>query len=854
MADPERWERLKQVVAGALSVPGDQRDDYLEKACGGDASLKARAERLLSAHAAAGSFLERPPGSAGDVLFEATAERDGDERPSYSLASGTWLGPYQVLAPLGAGGMGEVYLAEDSRLRRAVAIKLLAHRTAGTPDALKRFKREARAISALNHPNICTIHDIGEHEGRPFFVMECLEGRSMKDHIAAGPLPMHELLQLSIGIADALDAAHSKGVIHRDIKPANLFVSERGQAKVLDFGLAKLDTERERSEEAVIASDVETKPQSSGLTRPGTRMGTLSYMSPEQARGEELDARTDVFSFGVVLYEMATGRPPFSGQSAAETLRAILTEVPVAPTALMPSLPRSLERIIQKALEKSPEKRYQSAVALREDLANVLREMENRWISRRRVLAMTGTTAAAATAAYLTRPLWFRPPKRVMVAVLPFEDLVGDSKQAFFSDGLNEEMISALGRLYPESLGVIARTSVRQYRTTPKPVPEVGRELGVDFVVEGSVRREGDRLRISTKLVRVRDQAQVWAESYDRDLRQVLVLQGEIAQAIARGIERRLSPSAEVRQALIRTLDPRAHEAFLKGEYEKAVAIDPAYARAHVGLAENLYFQGFFGGLAPLEAFPKEKEVAATAIRLDPTLGAAYGWRALALAHGEWAWPAAERDFRAALELEPSNADVRHHYAHYLLALNRGGDSAAECDRAIVHDPFNATLHACQGWHHIWAGDYNAAVAAGHKALALEPKNGWAPVVMGWAYEQLGRHEEALASLKLAPGLALRDSSIAHVLAGLGRREPATDVLSKLLADSESKYVPAYDVAVVYEGLGDRPRALEWLERAHREHSGFIIHVAWDPRLRSLSREPAFRDLLRRMAVPEHQA
>ncbi len=848
-----QWGRVQTVFAGAIQYEVASRVRYLDEATPGEPEVRAEVERLLEADASAGSFIESPLVSPDDVATQEDWWGAGGEMPaSRALPPGTAVGPYRLVSLLGSGGMGEVYLAEDARLARPVAIKFVRGATAGGRQAIERFQREARAASALDHPGICVVHDVGEMEGRPYLVMELLDGQSLKQRLAEGPLPVRDVLRLGVEIAEALQATHAKGILHRDIKPANLFLTRAGRAKVLDFGLAKLFAETRGSGVHVVSRD--SAATSLVGTGTGARLGTLAYMSPEQVAGDRLDRRTDVFSLGVVLHEMVTGRPTFAGPTRDEVIAAILTASPPPCSTLVPGVPRAVDKVISKALEKDREKRQASAGDLALELGVALRALEPPRLSRRTLLAISTAVAATAGVAYFARDfagLWAPPPRRVRIAVLPFEDLSGDGGAELFVNGLHDDLISVLGRLYPESLAVIARTSVERYRGSGKSVAEIARELDLDFVAEGTVRRQGDRVRVSARLIPARDQAQVWSEIFDREVRQLPALQGELAQAVARGIEGRLRPSLEVQKILSRPINPAAYDAFLRGEYDAAIAIDPDFAPAYAGLAESLFFAGFFGDLAPAEAFPKVKAMASRAIELDPTFAAAYGWRALGRAHGDWAFVPAEADFRRAVELQPSNVDVRHLFAHFLLAMNRGADSVAECDQAFEHDPFNAGLLTCLGWHHLWAGSFEEALSTARRALEMEPDSGFAKLILGWACEQLGRHEEAIAALRQTWEGPMPQASLAHALARSGQSEEARRILDRLLADRRTKYVPAYDIAVIHEGLGAEPTALEWLERAFDERSALLMHVAWDPRFRSLSGEPRFRAIVRGMGLPE---
>jgi serine/threonine protein kinase/Flp pilus assembly protein TadD len=842
-----RWKEIESIYHSACELSPEDRRSYLDVVCAGADTLRREVESLLENDGLAKAFLESDdPDGRRDVL-------------EASVPAGEQIGPYVVLEFLRAGGMGEVYKARDVRLDRTVAIKFLPSAFARDPVALDRFQREARAASALNHARICTIHDLGDYQGRPFLVMEFLEGESLRDRIADRPVPIPELAHLAGQICDALEAAHAKGIVHRDIKPANIFVlgaagdGHPGQIKILDFGLAKLGTEPRAAgaPSAGLAGAGETGSEST-LTRPGSLMGTLAYLSPEQARGEEVDARSDLYSFGVVLYQMATGRPTFRGETPAELIGAILHETPVKPSALNRAVPRELERIILKALEKDRAARFQSAGEMLADLQQLERAAASAPRTRRWLLA--SSVAALAGGAVLTRQYILAPKRKTMVAVLPLEDLNPDPKQAYFANRLHEETISIIGRLYPDSLGVIGSTSVKQYTGTKRSTGQIGKELKVDFLVEGGVQRDGDRVRVTTRLMRVADQAQVWSASYERDLRQVLGLQTEIAQAVARGIGPSLRPSADVRLALAHPLNPEAYEAYLRGEFKKSIQADPAYAPAHAGLAHNLYYGALFGGMRPVPGFTQVMESAAKAVELDKTLASGHALLAMAKLHLQWRWAEAEEGFRRALRLDPNDSETRHNFAHFLLWANRGRESAEECDRAVELNPFDAGLIACLGWHDVWAGDYDKAIETTRRALTFQPNEQWALMIMGWAYEQKGMYQEASAALQKSFAGTLRTSAMAHVFAVSGNRPAAETLLQELLDQSQKKFVPAYDVAVIYTGMRDTQNALAWLEKAYEEHSGFMPYVNLDPRFHPLRRDAHFRDLLQRMGFTNRKA
>ena len=836
----DRWQKVESLYLSARELAPEARRNYLESACGGDAELLREVESLLSNDERATSFLETKD-------HETPSEAEAG-----SIAAGERIGPYKVLEFLRAGGMGEVYKANDTRLDRIVAIKFLPHAFASDPAALQRFQRETRAASALNHPRICTIHDSGDCQGRPFFVMEYLEGESLRDRMSGGRISVTELLSIAVQIADGLQAAHAKNIVHRDIKPANTFLTPGGQVKILDFGLAKLGKETHWATTKLAESD-ETVTGIS-LTRPGGVVGTLAYLSPEQARGEEVDARTDIFSFGVMLYQMATGRAAFQGETSGALIGAILHKEPPKPSAINPEIPSELDRIILKAIEKDRAERYQTAQEMMADLEALRTSTADRSRTRRWMLASSGVAAAALVGGALLSRTPVFGQKRIMLAVLPLDEPNPDPKQGPFAGVLHNQIINLLTRLYPEGLGVMARSSVRRYTGPNRRVDQVAADLKVDYVLDGEVRRNGNDVRINARLVRVKDHAQVWNASFNRDLSHILALQAEVAQAVAQGIGRSLRPNPKVQLTLARPLDPEAYDAYLRGDFARAVQLDPYWAQAYVGLANQPYLGALFGFRAPQPAFGQMLDAASKAVELDPTLADAHTTLALARLHAEWKWDEAEAGFRHAIQLEPNNPGVRHGFAHFLMWAGRGKESAEQCNAAQELDPFDADLLGCRAWHDLWAGDYNGAVEYSRRALSFDPKQGFAPMVMGWTYELRGMYQEAIAAFQqVAPGPP-RTAAVGHVLAISGKTQAAGDLLAQLMEDTKKRYVSPYLIAVIHTGLGDSKSALDFLTKALEEHSGLMVYVPLDPRLKPLRGNPQFQAILRKMGFRGQRA
>jgi eukaryotic-like serine/threonine-protein kinase len=790
-----------------------------------------------------------------------------------TLQAGSLLGPYAVVERLGVGGMGEVYRARDPRLGRDVAIKVLPSAFSADADRLRRFEQEARAASALNHPNILTIHDIGTHNGVSYVVSELLEGETLRERMGGARLSVRRAIDYGILVARGLAAAHERGIVHRDLKPENLFVTKDERVKILDFGLAKLTQPENRS-----AGGTKV-PTLVAETEPGIVMGTVGYMSPEQVRGEPVDHRSDIFSFGAVLYEMLSGHRAFGGRSAADTLSAILKEDPPELTQTNWEIPPSLDRVVRHCLEKSPQARIQAA----RDVAFALEEVSGasaaappRGAAPARPRSALRLAAIGALVVTLLVVLGINagkirerlsgaaPAGRLQsIAVLPLQNFSHDAEQEYFADGMTEELITNLAQI--RSLRVISRTSVMGYKGTKKRVPEIGGELNVDTVLEGSVQRSGQRVRITAQLVRVSTDDHLWARSYERDLRDVLTLQGEVARAITSEIHVRLRPQEKALLERARAVNPAAHEAHLRGITEKnlkksmeyfreAIRLDPTYAASYAGLARVYFYIGLFGGQSPREAFGQERDAAQKAIGLDERLAGAHSGLALVKVHYDWDWAGAEREYKRALELNPSEANVHHAYSHLLIAMSRGQESLAETRRAVELNPFDPALTACLAWHNLYAREYDQAVAQSQKVLKTEPDYWWAVLNLAWAYEQKGEYPEAIAeferSLKIKPGSSLALAGLGHTYALAGKKREAASILAQLQEEATKRFVPAYDLATVYAGLGDTEQAFAWLEKACLERSAFLVYVRWDPKFDSLHSDPRFQNLLRRIGLP----
>jgi len=816
---------------------------------------------------------------------------------------GKTISHYRVLKVLGEGGMGVVYEAEDIRLGRHVAVKFVAEKVLDLPETVERFEREARAASHLNHPNICTIHDVGAGEGYHFIAMELLEGTTLEKILAHGPLPPERLLPLAVQIADGLDAAHSRGVLHRDIKPGNIFVTSSGRVKIVDFGLAKFLPSPVTEPLPASSESQVTMPRH--LTLPGFPMGTVAFMSPEQARGEELDARSDLFSFGTLLYDMAVGELPFPGNTLAVILSAILEKPPARPLERIPNFPEKLRGVILKALEKDRATRYQSARDMLVDLRRLLLESasgsESVTISSGAVLAAlppatpssggaavagskrrrVGVVAAGVVAVVLAGVfvLWQRhgfrsrqatpegPPVIKSLLVLPLENLSRDPAQDYFADGMTDELIGKLSNI--SALRVISRTSAMHYKGLKKPLPEIARELRVDAVVEGAVLRSNDRVRINARLIRVSNDQQIWAESYERDLRDILALQSDVASAIAREIRIKVAPAESSQLASKRPVDPEAYQFYLKGRvsfsrftpesltqaveyFNRAIAKDPGYALAYAGLADSeIQLAGRL--LPPHEAMPKARAAIERALELDGSLGEGHSSLAQVKLFYEFDWEGARAEFRRASELNPRSALIHQMTGLFLSAQGRAEESLAEAMRALEFDPVSTNSGCLRARLLHYARRYDEAIQLYRKTLKTDPTVAGHCTWSSFAFQKTSRFAEAITAAKQAgevsPNEMLPRGALARAYGVMGNKDEARRVLQEMQELSKRRFISEYDFAVANSGWNPE-ESLAWLEKAYKGRVGLLVYLKVDASFDDLRSDPRFQDLIRRIRIP----
>jgi len=879
---PERWQQVEQLLQAALECEPAERVALLERECATDPDLREEVESLLSSAQETDSFLNA--NAAADAAVLLTDEQSGDN------LLGSRIGPYSIQKQLGAGGMGEVFLAEDVRLGRKVALKLLDPSLTSDARSRLRFLREARLAATLDHPNICTVHEVGEARGRPFIAMQFVEGESLRQTIGGRPMSLESLLSISLQVADGLAAAHAQGIIHRDIKSGNIIVTRRGQAKVLDFGLAKL-LERDGGEAAT------------DMTISGAVIGTPASMSPEQARNEQVDHRSDIFSFGVVMYEMATGRTPFDGKTRADVISGLLREAQTPAAELNSELPARMSALIDRALAKEPADRYQSIPEMVGDLRQVvsdaggldrlfnssegLRDVAplvpirraallgplGRRIQSRTAAVLFGIMvvliAGVALAIYSSRreqPLPSSPIKSI--AVLPFKPLIPESRDEVLELGMADTLISKLSRI--KQVTVRSLSAVRQYVSVNQDAVAAGREQKVDAVLEGNIQRSGDKVRVTVRLVRVADSESIWTDQFDASMTDIFAMQDSISERVVRALAVKLS--SEEKSLLTRgnAKNPEAYRLYLLGRYQlnkytdegirkalenfrQAIDSDPGYALAYVGLADAYIAQGSFNALSPKETFPKAKEAVLKALQLEEQLAEAHVSLANARFLYDWDWAGAEDEFKRALAINPGYSDAHQMYGYFVSSKGRSDEALREMRQAQELDPVSLPKTTAVGEALFDARRYDEAIAAFQKALEMDPNSGFAYWALGRSYTEKGMYPEAITAFKKSIPLSGdspdEPASLGCVYARSGRKAEARKIVEELKELSKRRYIAPSVIAELYTALGEKELAFVWLDKAYEDHDFILVLLKVEPTFDNLRSDPRFTALLKRIGL-----
>jgi len=823
-----------------------------------------------------------------------------------AIDPGTKIGPYKVLDSLGAGGMGEVYLARDTRLGRKIALKFLSADFTKDEERVRRFQQEARAASALNHPNLITIFEIGEIESVHFISTEFIEGETLRQRIAPSRMPTSEICDIAIQVASALSAAHAAGITHRDIKPENIMVRPDGVVKVLDFGLAKLTETKTPGGSAFDPTAITKKVVD---TDPGVVMGTVSYMSPEQARGLAVDARTDIFSFGVVMYEMIAGRVPFEGASFGDVISGILAKRPMSLARFAPDVPRELERIVSKALAKDRDERYQTSKDLLIDLKRLKQRLDveaeiehsapHDWVAEtaigrrseaaafavkdtvrldsappairttssaeylitgiKRHKKATGVVLAAAAVAVVSMTLFAARSRIDSVAILPFSNLTGDPKMESISDEMTEGIISHLHQL--QKLRVISYGSVEQYKGR-QDAAVIGRELGVSAVMIGRISKRDDVLTVNAELIDARDKTRIWGAQEKPKFSDLSMAFHRFARGVSETLGLKLS-AAERKELDAEELyetgrsywNQRTTEGLNKGidYFEKAVALKPDYAAAHAGLADCYNMLATYGAKPPTEAFPKAKAEARKALDLDDSLAEAHVSLAYALFRGDWKWADSEREFRQALAMNPRSAQAHQWYSNLLVALGRADEAIAHTKSAQELDSTSLIIRSHFGFVYFFAHRYDDSITTCQKVLELDPTFFAVRRYLGQAYAQKGKYEQAIGEFQRAVagsgGSPLMRAELAHTLAIAGKKDEAQKILAELKQLATERYISPYHIALVYSGLGNKDETFNSLERGLRDRADYLVFLKVDPRFDWLQSDPRFASLLDRVGL-----
>ena len=866
--EAERWEKVIDLFQSALERAPEERAAFLDETCH-DEGMRREVESLITSHERAEDFIEVP-------AYEAAPEFAPEDPAHASI--GKLIGHYRIESLIGIGGMGEVYLARDERLGRKAALKLLPYSLTIDETQLSRFKNEARSASALNHPNILTVYEIGAEGNVQFIATEFIEGVTLRAALASTKMSTNKALDIAVQVASALAAAHDAGVVHRDIKPENIMLRPDGYTKVLDFGIAKLTEQRPAARDHTVVTTALLQ------TRPGLVLGTANYMSPEQARGQKVDARSDIWSLGVVLYEMVTGTRPFLGETPSDCIAAILTAEPAPLSRISPDVPAKLDSILQKALRKNTDERYQTIKEMLAELRLLKANLEAQSsLSQTKSVGDSNTSkikrpkrgilvafVAALLAVVAVACFFFFPPPTPSangksIAVLPFENLSEDKSNAYFADGIQDEILSRLSKI--ADLKVISRTSTEKYKSKPDNLREIAKQLGVSNILEGSVQKAADQVRVSVQLINATTDGHLWAEIYDRKLTDIFKVESDIAKTIAETLQAKLTGSEEHAISVKPTADAAAYQSYLKGRFffgrrsgdnipkaieyfEEAIRRDSNYALAYAGLAEAWITLPGHASARLQDVKQKAKDAALKSLRIDDALAEAHTALAQVLFF-DLDFAGAVKEFQRAIDLDPNYATAHHWYANGpLLALGRFDEAIAEGARAVELDPLSPIINVNQANNYIIAGRYDEAIQQIRKSLELDPEFGHAHSNLGLALELKGDLPGAIAEFRRAYELNGDPLSLAYLgnLYGkTGKVAEAANILTELEQLTKTKYVSAYAFALVQAGLGNRAEALRWLEKCYADRSQEIGYVRVDRLLDPLRDDPGFQNLVGRI-------
>ncbi|MCO6510675.1 MAG: protein kinase [Aridibacter famidurans] len=874
--DPALFKRIEDLYHRALELPAEERDGFVHSRSGGDIAVEERLKELLSFDDEFNGVIDVPPDDLAAELLSSVGAAD---------LSGTDLGNFRIISKIGQGGMGTVYLAEDPRLDRKLAIKFVSGGLLGRSGALRRFELEAKTASALNHPNILTVYDIGDTEDLRYIATEFIEGETLRERLKRGAMELEEIADIAVQIGSALEAAHNAGIIHRDIKPGNIMIRPDGLVKVLDFGVAKLT-------ESVGGKAGAEGAEASSFK--GLVVGTSGYMSPEQAKARDVDLRTDVFSFGVVLYQMLTGEAPFDGETHSDTVSSILRKVPVFDNVPDTEEAGDLQKIIGKAIKKDPDERYASAGEMLADLrvfrarvngvnsAEGIRETSGAFRAvngeaygrsgkgRIWILSATVVLVLAALAGYFLYPL-LAPEARPgveAVAVLPIVNLTEDPEYEVVADGFTESLIDKLSHM--PSVRVKARSSVFRFKGQNVTVQEIGRSLGVDTVVLGEITKQAGGISVNIEIVEAVTGNRIWGRGYTRDTSEFASLQNVIAIDILEELNFEIANPERERLEKPYTANAEAFRHYLRGryqwnkrtpeslrtaieEYSAAVESDPGFALAYVGLADSYVLLENYTGERSSDLLRRARAYASKALEADPMLPEAHASLGLVL-HRSWEWTEAEREYKTAIGLKPNYADVRHWYSLLLRELGRFDESLVESKIAEQLDPLSGIIITNLAGAHLVLGDHVSAISVLKKSIALEPDFPWTHCMLALAEASREDFRSAVETAttcnKLAPASVNALSIYGYVLARAGKRDEARKILDSLIERYRSSSSQGRNIARIYSGLEENDKAFEWLERDLDARSAFLPYIRWSPPFEQLRTDPRFERLLERMGMP----